>query len=469
MTKGNRVYRGKSAISDFLNPHSHPDLPLVELPPELNPFYDKGVHVFAKLMTQLPLGNVKSVPAYNMLAHSDLSETDELIEASSGNTVLSLAVTAKSMGIHSTRALVSREVSKGKLMLLRLCGVTVEVVDEPICPDPGDPNGAIAQAKQRGTIKGVTNLGQYSNELNPLSHTSFTGPQIFEQLEGKVDYLAAGLGTTGTLMGVSRYFKEKSPHTRIVGIARQPNNDVPGVRTANLLGEVEFDWKEYCDVVREVGQKDSYANSLQLIRYGLFVGPSSGFALAGLFEELELAEQRGDFDDSEEINAVFICPDAPFAYMEKYFSVLSDENFKNVINAELLPQDEQPDTDSEAAVQELYIEEFISEYISIKNQKVLQIKRHHLIDVREPREFEDHHIEGSRLVPLGSIETFMSTADKNDLYVFVCRSGNRSAQACRIAHKHKISGYSLAGGTTAWSKLGLPRVTPDSCSPRYKK
>jgi cysteine synthase A len=96
--------------------------PIVELPPKMNPYYQDGVRIFAKLLHTLPLNNVKSIPAFTMLydTERDLTNVHTLIENSSGNTVLSLAVIAKLFGIETTKAFVSNEITIGKLKLLRL-------------------------------------------------------------------------------------------------------------------------------------------------------------------------------------------------------------------------------------------------------------------------------------------------------------------------------------------------------------
>ena len=149
--KNLNTYAGPNAILDFLNPDNAPYIPLVELPESLNPYTDKGVRIFAKLMNMLPLMNVKSLPAYNMLldqkSKGELSGIDTVIENSSGNTVFSLAVLARLMGIPRTKAVVSHEVTKGKLNLLRLLGTEIIVNEEPICPDPSDPTSGIYKAK----------------------------------------------------------------------------------------------------------------------------------------------------------------------------------------------------------------------------------------------------------------------------------------------------------------------------------
>ncbi|MEM6998092.1 MAG: pyridoxal-phosphate dependent enzyme, partial [Patescibacteria group bacterium] len=111
------LFQGKSAITDFLNPRNHPSTPLVELPESLTPGHDKGVRIYCKMMTSLPLMNVKSLAAYEMLAEVDTEKTNEIVEASSGNTAYSVAMIANSMGISNVTALVSKEVTPAKLKL----------------------------------------------------------------------------------------------------------------------------------------------------------------------------------------------------------------------------------------------------------------------------------------------------------------------------------------------------------------
>ena len=140
------VFSGPSAMKDFLDPRSTVT-PLIELPESLNPLVKDNTHIFAKRMDLLPLGNVKSLPAFQMLQAAQLDGIHTLIENSSGNTVASLAILGRLFGVPQTKALVSNEVSRGKLALLRLFGVEVIVKDEPICPDPNDPESGIYQAK----------------------------------------------------------------------------------------------------------------------------------------------------------------------------------------------------------------------------------------------------------------------------------------------------------------------------------
>ncbi len=152
------VFKGKRAILDYLNPESESYTPLVEIPEDLNPFYNDGVRIYAKLLNTLPLTNVKSIPAYNMLSEmkkrGQLDGVHTIIENSSGNTVLSLAVIGRLLGIPTTKALVSNEILFGKLQMLQLFGVEIIVNKEPICPDPDDKTSGIYKAKKMGKKRG---------------------------------------------------------------------------------------------------------------------------------------------------------------------------------------------------------------------------------------------------------------------------------------------------------------------------
>src|SRR5437763_1142330 len=335
------VFSGPSAMKDFLDP-CRIVTPLIELPGSLNPLAKDNTRIFAKRMDLLPLGNVKSLPAFQMLKTAQLDGIHTLIENSSGNTVASLAILGRLFGVPQTKALVSNEVSRGKLALLRLFGVEVFVKDESICPDPNDPESGIYQAKRLGLTEGWFNPSQYENEANPTAHSVSTGPQLWEQLEGTLTVFCAGLGTTGTLVGTGSYLKEQSPSIMTVGVVRSPNNPVPGVRTENLLRESAFDWGKVADAVELIGTRDAYLQSLKLCREGLLVGPSSGFVLAGLLQFLFKQQESGRLDTlrngNGDVVAAFICCDSPFPYLDEYFEYLGDECFPPIQNTELLKE-----------------------------------------------------------------------------------------------------------------------------------
>ena len=427
------VFSGTDAIRDFLNPDYSPPLPLIEIPKELNPFFDDGVHIFAKCMNFLPLGNVKSLPAYNMLLEAEqknrLARVENLIENSSGNTVFSLAVIGRLFGIPTTKAIVSHEVTWGKLQLLRLFGTEIFVNEEPICPDPNDKTSGIYLAKQIAKNEGWFNPGQYDNEANPRAHEKWTGPQIWKQTGGRISIFCAGLGTTGTMTGTSRYLKSRSAAITTLGVARKPNNPVPGVRTPNLLKEIAFDWKDSVDEVMEIGTKESFEYSLLLCRAGLMAGPSSGFALAGLIDFIRGEKESGRLHDlknkSGEVIAVFICPDGPLPYLEEYFEYLDESRFPKIENEYLLmhkPDNKRKKKSVAESVNEIKAEDAytmaypVSQkalWRAVNEEKEIPLDAGVLIvDVRTDQEFEHFHLPGSRHIELRKLSRCLPSLQK---------------------------------------------------------
>lgn len=338
------VFKGKKSIEDFLNPGKHPYMPLVELPDELNPFTEHQVRIFAKLMTFSPLGNVKALPAFNMIQQlykrGDLNDVDNIIENSSGNTVFSIAMAAHQFGRKKTSSYIPHEISSQKMLLLLFFGVQPIVNQEPPLPDANDPRAGVYKARKKGEQAGWINPGQYNNPDNPAAHEKWTAKQIWKQTGGQIDVLCAGLGTTGTISGTAQKLKKKKASLQVVGVMREDTSYVPGVRTKGLLKLIGFDWEKHVDSIEKVKTVESYRKSMELSRNGIVVGPSSGFALCGLLNYLEkkvndntLDELR---DDNADINCVFICPDGPTPYLDEYFKYLEPTDFPEVINSELL-------------------------------------------------------------------------------------------------------------------------------------
>ena len=475
------IFEGDNAILDFLNPDNTPYVPLVELPNNLNPFRDTGVRIFVKLMNMLPLMNVKSLPAYNMLLDKkdkgELTGIRTVIENSSGNTVFSLAVISRLMGIPQTKAVVSHEVSQGKLNILRFLGTEIIVNEEPICPDPSDPTSGICKAKVWAKEHNWFNPGQYDNEANPEAHEKWTAPQIWEQTKSKLDILCVGLGTTGTVTGMGRYLKAKNKDIKIIGVSRKPNNPIPGVRTNNLLKEISFNWKDYVDHQEEVGTTESFKKSLELCRSGIMVGPSSGFALVGLLNYLK----KQTFDKDKEKIAVVVCPDSPFPYISEYFEYLDKTEFPKIENEYLLQHRPIPfkketativkEIDPSQAYKLLYSDTPENLWKKIRVSHGISIKKDiAIIDLRTEREFEEHHIAGAEHVAFHDIDTKLKNdkkLKKKRLVLFVCKFGNTSRLATWKAKQAGIKAASLRGGDAEWSNLNLPRIRANACIVRF--
>ncbi len=507
-------FQGRNAIKDFLNPDKNPIIPLVELPEHCNPFAKDGIRIFAKLMNMLPLANVKSLPALNMLLEAEkakkLKGVHTLIENSSGNTVFSLATIARLFGIENTKAIVSHEVTWGKLQLLRIFGTEIIVNEEPICPDPNDKESGIYKAKRKGKEKGWFNPGQYDNEANPRSHYKWTAPQIWKQTEGKISIFCSGVGTTGTILGVGSYLKEKSKKITIVGVARSPNNPVPGVRTPNLLREIAFEWRKVTDYVEEIGTKESFEESLKLCRAGLMVGPSSGFALAGLFSFLSKQKSADKLarlkNRNGEIIAVFVCPDSPLPYLNEYFEYLDESSFPMIENEQLLINRPERSKKSKALLQnftgidpvrsslaevlwtrpegasetsngvEITAEDAYKTLYAYpkkklwglvnKKKEVFVSNGIKLLDVRTSEEYQHAHLPCSENIDhaevLEKISVF-SNQWRGKKVVVICRSGRRSALVAETLQKNGIEAVNVQGGMIEWSRLNLPRWRPEIC------
>jgi cysteine synthase len=324
------VFEGSDSIRAWLNPANHAPLPLVELPDRLNPYRGDGVRVFAKLAYLTPLLNIKLLPTWNMLqdarSRGRLQDVHTLIENSSGNTAFDLAVLTGAFGIGSVRAFVPFDIAPGKLELLRIAGVGPQMTKET----PGQPSG-IAEARRMGEQAGFFSPSQYENEANPEAYEKWMAPELWKQTRERMTVFAAGLGTTGTLVGCSRFFRSVAAKIATVGCLCAPNEAVPGVRSRARLSEIEFDWEAALDATVEVGTKESFRLSLKLCQSGLMAGPSSGFALAGLYRAVAEAKSQKRLDGwrnrDGEVVAVFICADTPLPYLEKYSTHLDAWEF----------------------------------------------------------------------------------------------------------------------------------------------
>lgn len=309
------------AIRNLLNPEKNPPVPLVELPSTLNPYTDDGVRVFAKLMFLLPLLTIKSLPALQMLSEAEasgrLDGVHTIVESSSGNAAFSLAILARLLGIRDVIALVPWDIAQGKLDLLRLSGAQPRRTKE----EAGMPS-SISQARELGRQLGTFNPAQYVNGDNPAAATKWIGPELWRQTRGNLTVFAAGLGTSGTLVGTAQFLRKQAAGVRTVGVICEPDQVIPGVRSERRLQEIGFEWREAADHLVEVGAAASFEQSVRLCRSGVMAGPSSGFALAGLLQFLGARKASFELDQLRNRNgdvlAVFTCGDTPLPYLDQY-------------------------------------------------------------------------------------------------------------------------------------------------------
>lgn len=465
------AYFDTNAIIDYINPGNQ-YTPLVELPKRLNLFAKDDVRIFAKLMNQTPLGNVKSIPAYNMLMKArdkgKLNNIDTIIESSSGNTVFSLSIIGKQLGLSSTKAIVSHKVAPDKLNLLLLFGIQPIVNQEPMCPDKDDPDSGINKAKKWGSENNWFNAGQYDNPDNPGAHEKYTGPQIWDQTQGQITVFASTLGTTGTMVGTGSYLKKRNKRIKNIGVASADDLVRLGPRTTDLLMEIDFDWKSVVDKVEKVSTVDSFRQSLNLCREGLLVGPSSGFNFQGLLQYIEKEKKANRLERLKnshgEIWCVFVCCDGPFPYLNEYFQFLDDRYFPDIENKELL----------------LYKSENIGSKIKKINEKFkyeisvdkannmiyfsdLCIGRDiSILDIRKERDFKNFHIKESQSISYKLIENkdkiLLRSLKGKTVIVFDCGFTSYGKQATQTLRDIGIDAYSVKGGMDKWAKRALPVV-----------
>jgi cysteine synthase B len=243
---------------------------------ELSP--NPAVRLFVKLEGNNPGGSVKDRIAKSMIEdaeeHGRLRPGDTILEPSSGNTGIGLALVCRVKG-YKLRVVLPENVSVERRQLLEIFGA--EVIPSP--KEEGS-NGAIRVAKELAKEGDAVFLYQYGNAANPKAHYEGTGPEIFAECP-EVDAFVAGLGTSGTLMGVGRYLKERKPDVRIVAVEPPAGEDVQGLRSLEE-GYVPpiFD-PDVLDRRFVVRLHESIEWTRRLGELGVFSGLSSGAVLAG--------------------------------------------------------------------------------------------------------------------------------------------------------------------------------------------
>ncbi|MDD4556619.1 MAG: pyridoxal-phosphate dependent enzyme [Alphaproteobacteria bacterium] len=469
------VFRGESGIKSFLNPHEHLT-PLVELSPELNPFFHDNVHIFIKMQTFLPLMNVKSVPAFEMITNNK-KNCANLIESSSGNMAFSLSILSKHCGFRKMRSIVSSESSLEKVQMLLLSGSEIQVNEEPICPNPHDENSGISLAKKMGKKINWCNLNQYSNLNNPVGHYKITGEEIKNQLENDIQLFYSSLGTTGSMTGISEVLKNANSALKTIGVVRKPNNPVPGPRTLNLLKMIDFDWQKSCNEIISCSTFEAYAKSLELCRNGLLVGPSSGMNYYGVLKHLKHLKVKDELDslrnEKGEINAVFLGCDLPFIYLDDYFKFLPRRMFPKITHQEKLHDQpsfafekkgkESLSLSSAKALKNVFHKSSIQLWKALKNKASIECDKDWImIDLRRFNQFNcgqipnSIHFEEKELI--NNLQNF-SAMWENKKVLFICEYGELSYHLAKIYKAQGIEAYSLLNGFSKWSELNFPRIS----------
>lgn len=250
--------------------------PLVET---VNLIQNKNVKLLLKMEGNNPGGSVKDRAAYNMIASAiergDIKKGDKLIEATSGNTGIALAMIAQLFNIEIELVL-PEDSTKERTQTMRAYGATVILTSakEGIL-------GSRDYADKKVAEGGYIMLNQFANEDNWKAHYKTTGPEIWNDTQGKVTHFVSAMGTTGTIMGTSTYLKEKNATIQIIGAQPSDGSQIPGIRKwpTEYLPQI-FDASKV-DRIIEVSEQEARAMTKRLaLEEGVFAGMSSGGSVA---------------------------------------------------------------------------------------------------------------------------------------------------------------------------------------------
>src|SRR5690606_40742282 len=239
--------------------------------------------VLVKLEGNDPAGSVKDRPAMSMIRHAEMrgeiAPGDTLIEATSGNTGIALAMAAAIRGYRMVLIMPSHMSDERKLAMSAYGAELIEVTKEEGMEGARDL-ALKMQAEGKGKV-----LDQFSKPDNPLAHYEGTGPEIWRQTHGRITHFVASMGTTGTIMGTSRYLKEKNPAIEIVGLQPSDGSAIPGIRRWPQANLPKIFDRARVDRVIDMDQQTAERTMRELAaREGIFCGVSSGGAVAGALQ-----------------------------------------------------------------------------------------------------------------------------------------------------------------------------------------
>jgi len=246
------------------------------------------------------------------------------VEPTSGNTGIALAALANRFGIPCTVTIPSGAPEE-KIVLLRLLGAEVWPTPDDLCPVDHPKDGAIALARSFVTGEGTRDRyvmpNQYENPDNVRAHYETTGPEIWEQTQGKITHFFAGYGTCGTITGVAKYLKEKNPAVRVIGIEPQKGHRISGLKNFEESKKPGIFDESLVDRSVVVPDGPAYETAIRLAREeSLLVGPSTGAIVrAALDEELP-----------PDAVAVCISPDSAFKYASFFLEHVRDHGIPKV-------------------------------------------------------------------------------------------------------------------------------------------
>ncbi len=261
---------------------------------ELSCYSSEKIKYYAKLEWYNPFGSVKDRAAYWMIKDAEkkgslVKNKSIIIEPTSGNTGIALAGIASSMG-YKVEIVIPEKVSAETKRILKNLGATLHETSDDLCPRVGagtDQSIALATAiaKPRSDIYYMPN--QYENESNFLAHYESTGPEIWEQTNGKVTHFFTGCGTGGTITGTGTFLKEKNKSIKVIAIQAQQNHLLQGLRNfeESSMPDLFKRREAIVDQWITATNQDSFRAVKDLLRKeGLFVGPSSGSVMSSMLK-----------------------------------------------------------------------------------------------------------------------------------------------------------------------------------------
>ncbi len=311
-----RVYE---SVADLIADPDNPT-PMVRLSERFKPSPDFDIYV--KLERNNPFGSIKDRTALYLLRGTPLKEGQILTEPTAGNTGIALAALANAQGMAIELALPEGTPEEKKALLRFLGAELLEVEDElcPLFPTEG-ARGVVKSLVESKAFNGrYVSPNQYENELNVEAHYRTTGPEIWNQTEGNIDYFFAAFGTCGTITGVGRYLKERKPDVKIIGIEpAKRHHKLSGIKKISNLPEEHrpkiLDYSLIDDIIA-VEDDDAFKTGIRLARNeGIMVGPTTGALLHAA--QVVGAEASGV--------AVVISPDDATKYISTYAEYLETD------------------------------------------------------------------------------------------------------------------------------------------------
>lgn len=244
---------------------------------------NKNVKIYCKLEGQNPAGSVKDRPALGMingaLERGDIKPGDTLVEATSGNTGIALAMIASFKNL-KLKLIMPESATEERIKSMKAYGAEVILT-------PADKTIEYSRelAQEMADDHGYYQLNQFANPDNYKMHEETTGPEIWRDTDGKITHFVSAMGTTGTIMGVSRYLKSQNPDVQIVGTQPTEGSSIPGIRrwSPEFLPKI-FDEKRV-DRTIDVSEREATELARRLAKEeGIFAGMSSGGALAAVLK-----------------------------------------------------------------------------------------------------------------------------------------------------------------------------------------